>query len=365
MTKKLSQEDAERRIKSISNINFIRWDSEYSGVKTKAVMKCSIDGFEWLVTANNLIHNNRGCPQCSGKRRWTAIERVNQISDGGVVRFERWLDGYSGTKSRAVVSCVKCDYEYDVLITSIIHKRSGCPSCYGKINRSQDDCEKFISSIDGVSFVGWRGEYKNSKSRAIIKCDIDGAEWSQTLTSITSKGARCPECSGVKRFTEWQRIEQINSVTGISFVRWLCDYKNAKSKAVVRCDIDGNEWSVSIDNLLTKGSGCPRCAKYGFDGSICGYVYFLVSRCGSFVKVGITNNINDRISYLRLKTPFDFDVVEYAHFSKGSDALALESKLHKIMNSAGLSGFNGCTEWFLFDDYASSALGEIRKINGA
>jgi hypothetical protein len=90
-----------------------------------------------------------------------------------------------------------------------------------------------------------------------------------------------------------------------------------------------------------------------------------VSRCGSFVKVGITNNINDRISYLRLKTPFDFDVVEYAHFSKGSDALALESKLHKIMNSAGLSGFNGCTEWFLFDDSASSALSEIRKINGA
>lgn len=235
MTKKLSQEDAERRIKSISNINFIRWDSEYSGVKTKVVMKCSIDGFEWLVTANNLIHNNRGCPQCSGKRRWTAIEMVNQINDGGVVRFERWLDGYSGTKSRAVVSCVKCDYEYDVLITSIIHKRSGCPSC----------------------------------------------------------------------------------------------------------------------------------AKYGFDGSICGYVYFLVSRCGSFVKAGITNNINDRISYLRLKTPFDFDVVEYAHFSKGSDALALESKLHKIMNSAGLSVFNGCTEWFLFDDYASSAPGEIRKINGA
>ena len=212
MTKKLSQEDAERRIKSISNINFIRWDSEYSGVKTKAVMKCSIDGFEWLVTANNLIHNNRGCPQCSGRRRWTAIERVNQINDGGVVRFERWLDGYSGTKSRAVVSCVKCDYEYDVLITSIIHKRSGCPSCYGKINRSQDDCEKFISSIDGVSFVEWDGEYKNSKSKAIVKCDIDGAEWSQTLTSITSKGARCPECSGVKRFTEEQRIEQIPSL---------------------------------------------------------------------------------------------------------------------------------------------------------
>lgn len=90
-----------------------------------------------------------------------------------------------------------------------------------------------------------------------------------------------------------------------------------------------------------------------------------MSRCGSFVKVGITNNINDRISYLRLKTPFDFDVVEYVRFGKGSDAVSLEAKLHKTMNSAGLSGFNGCTEWFLFDDSASSALDEIRKINGA
>lgn len=110
MTKKLSQEDAERRIKSINSINFIRWDSEYSVVKTKAVMKCSIDGFEWLVTANNLIHNNRGCPQCSGKKKVDLQLKLIRCNDvGGVVGFERWLDGYSGTKSRAVVSCVKCE----------------------------------------------------------------------------------------------------------------------------------------------------------------------------------------------------------------------------------------------------------------
>lgn len=64
----------------------------------------------------------------------------------------------------------------------------------------------------------------------------------------------------VARVSEQERIDQINALPNITFVRWDSEYKGNTSKAVCRCEIDGCEWSATVNNLINNGQGCTQCA---------------------------------------------------------------------------------------------------------
>ena len=64
---------------------------------------------------------------------------------------------------------------------------------------------------------------------------------------------------GRKAISEQDRIDQINSLPNIRFIRWDGEFKGIASKAVCHCEIDGYEWSADVHNLVNKCSGCPQC----------------------------------------------------------------------------------------------------------
>ena len=63
----------------------------------------------------------------------------------------------------------------------------------------------------------------------------------------------------VAKVSEQERIDQINAKPNIKFLRWDGVFKGNTSKAVCRCEIDGYEWSASVNNLANHGRGCPKC----------------------------------------------------------------------------------------------------------
>ena len=67
----------------------------------------------------------------------------------------------------------------------------------------------------------------------------------------------------VAKVSEQERIDQINALPNITFIRWDGDFKGGKSKAVCRCKVDGYEWSTTVHSLINNGTGCPYCARYG------------------------------------------------------------------------------------------------------
>lgn len=81
-----------------------------------------------------------------------------------------------------------------------------------------------------------------------------------------------------------------------------------------------------------------------------GYVYILRGIKFDYMKIGITNNINTRVGRLKRNTPFSFDLLSSRKFDVGSFAFKCEKELHTMFNSAGLSGFDGATEWFKYDE---------------
>lgn len=158
------------------------------------------------------------------------------------------------------------------------------------------------------------------------------------------------------------RADQIGRINNISFVRWDGIYKNHHSKAICRCDIDGHEWSASVSNLLSHGTGCPSCAEYGFNPARQGYLYALRSDCGSMVKIGISNTYKTRLENLKRKTPFGWECIEVIKGS-GIAVAEAEKELHAVTERAiFINQFDGFTEWRKWDSKIPELLSAYRMI---
>lgn len=294
--------------------------------------------------------------------------REAQLSSLIGMRFIGWADGYTGSYSKATMECEIDGYRWSAAVRDLVDRPHGCPMCAGRARVSESDMLLRLGNISGLEFVDWHdGKYKNSKTKAVVKCLKDGTIWSSVVLDLQN-GHGCPSCGlevrRKKRASKQQDVEARFASLGVVFSRWVDgSYKNSYSKAVMLCEQHGEY--IQASNAILGGYKCPSCSKCGFDPHRAGYVYALVSDGGGMVKIGITNNVSDRVSFLTKNTPFPFSLVEYAKFEVGYDAAKTEKDLHSNLVSAGLSGFNGCTEWFVFNESAANAIDVMRKLNGA
>lgn len=298
--------------------------------------------------------------QCEGDSMTARIPahlRELQINSISGIKFIKWDGEYRNARSKAIVVC-EHNHEWSVKVDHLSRGLSGCPVCAARkrsISNRTPESERInqINGIDGIYFVRWESEYANSSSRAIVRCLVDGLEWAARVSKITRGESGCRECIRERRFgtriPEHDRISQINSIPNITFLRWADCYIGSKSKAYYRCNKCSHQWKAGIMNLIGHGTGCPSCARYGYNKGKAGFLYFLRSECGEHVKVGITNNTEQRYRQLKKATPFCFYVVEVIH-GDGSVIYDLENYFHGKYQSSGFTGFDGATEWLVFDD---------------
>ena len=379
---------------------------------------------------NDARRHIKGLKRRKKAMAYTREQWEQRVSEAGAGRYEfvRWaVDGESGWASKCVVRCAKDGYEWSAEVNSIVNNGRGCPKCAGnRMHTSSEYIDKINSTANGrFKFVCWPYGFSNSRSKATCRCSVDGFEWSACVYSLVNSGTRCPQCSGKRRWTAEEKIEQINKLEGIEFVSWVDGYKNqhskanvkcsvdmfgwvasanslangygcpqcagnrrwtaderveqinkleniefvswvdgykgAHSKANVKCEIDGFEWVPSVSNLVSNGRGCPKCAKYGFQIDKTGYLYALRSECGQYVKVGISNNPKRRHKDLEKRTPFKFHVIERIS-GDGAKIAALEKYFHGKYERAGFVGFDGCTEWLICTPELLEELRELEDV---
>ena len=276
------------QINAKPNVEFVRWSDGYKNCNSKAVCVCTIHNYEWAAAVTDLVNRGQGCPQCGGKRKWTAEERMEQINGIEKIKFIGWVGEYRGRASKAVCECLVDGNRWGANVGDLLGKGSGCPEC------------KRVA---------------------------------------TGERQRTPEA---------ERISQVNAQENISFIRWDGKYRNQNSKAVCRCTICENVWSSSVYSL-TSGHGCPSCARGGYDKGKHGTLYALRSSCGSMVKIGISNNYKKRHDDLKCQTPFDWECIELLH-GDGAVIYELERIMLEMTTPAPLSkSFSGHTEWRLWD----------------
>lgn len=294
-----------------------------------------------------------------GRKRTPAETRIQQINELPNIKFVRWGGPYTGVHAKAVCLCLNCNYEWTATPTRLIHRGNGCPQCAGLRRWSADERVSQINAIENVKFVRWNGLYTGTHSGVTVRCEIDGFEWSTKASQLINKGTGCPQCRGVRKWTKEDRIEQINSMPNIKFIRWSGEFIGNKSKVACRCDTCEMEWTTSVMSLIDHSSGCPHCAGYGYSASRPGTLYALLSECGRYVKVGISNNYETRHATLKRTTPFRWSCVELIH-GDGGEMASLERYFHGKYEAAKFKdSFDGYTEWLM---NTPELMREIRSI---
>lgn len=274
-------------------------------------------------------------------RRVTYEARISSIHG---IEFIRWQSPFKNNTTRAVVRH-HCGYEWAPVAASLFTGK-GCPKCSGRVRPSPDEYESRINNSGIHDFVSWCGDGRGPHDRVIVRCK-KGHDMQAVLYNIISQSISCPTCNKKKRLSEDEHISRINEISGISFVRWVSAYEGSRSRFIALHSC-GNEAETTYGDAKRYG-GCHACTKYGYKDDRPGYLYHLKSKCGNYLKVGITHNPKRRFQELRRSTPFSFSVSSVTKFEVGGDARRMESDCHASMSSAGFSGFSGATEWFITD----------------
>lgn len=158
-------------------------------------------------------------------------------------------------------------------------------------------------------------------------------------------GVGCPSCSKNRRLTFDIFVKKSNEVHSFIYQYDESSFVNSSVKVKILCSKHGEFFQFTSDHM--SGKGCPDCAEYGFKRTTKkAYVYFLESAPLGIVKIGVTHNKKERIRRLTRNTPFQFDVIKIIK-TTGFNAAKIESHFHSKFKTAGLSGFDGCTEWVI------------------
>lgn len=307
----------------------------------------------------------KGCAPCSCSKKPTlTLEQHLLIARRSVDGSMHKVISVSRPKENgSVIARILClDHGEWTCSTDSLRKRThGCQKCYqetisSRVRKPETESVEEIKEVAarlGHEFIEFIGGYSGAHSRASMQCFEHGA-FDVLVTNYRKEKANCPKCRYLKTSSSCKKREPIylervmRALDGsqYKFVSWSDDFIGAKSKVLLSCDNHG-EFSVYYGNLLV-GAGCPKCAGYGFQSSYSGFVYILESLDKSSIKVGISNKPDQRMRQLANATPFEFSVLGMFEMD-GALAMSIESDCHNRFMSAGLSGFDGCTEWMRYD----------------
>lgn len=302
------------------------WDEERNGRPAslafqsspkKYWFKCEL-GHSYKSSTNTLVTRDlesSGCPVCSGKellrgfndlqtllpevaKLWHATKN-DDLSPRDVTR--------ASTKS-VWWQCQKDSrHEWKATVASRSTGR-GCPVCTSRIViEGVNDLFSVVPQLRS-QWHPTKNENLDPKTltaetprKAWWRCEKDiRHEWESQIDSRAKRGLGCPICSNKKTVAGLNDIGTTHPA--------LAKELNEKRSGVLVSDINaGNhnsfwwicstckaEWKASPINRSRVHSGCPKCAKTGYDATSQGYLYLLRKDSEDLQQFGITNSPTKR-----------------------------------------------------------------------
>lgn len=213
--------------------------------------------------------------------------------------------------------------------------------------------------ISGIQYKDWvrnnteynlRGKYIDAHTPIEHECLKHGI-WKINPNNIKS-GQGCPKCSNNIKLSIEDVIDRLKHKN-----YEVLDKIGNKIKS--KCNICNKIWITKQRVLIHQNSGCPSCAKSGFDKSKFAQCYLIYFKDISLYKIGISNNYTDRINRFN----YYQKLIKVWFFETGDKAVKFEKFICNsfIKNSVNTFLLNsGNTETFRFD---VDALQKIKNIN--
>lgn len=276
----------------------------------------------------------------------TLKERITQFKSVHSDRYDYSLvvDESIRWNTKIKVIC-KTHGSFDVVVNNH-HAGSGCPQCSHSKKQSLQERISSARSVHGdeYDYSKWPANISAS-TKVAIGCKTHG-DFYQTIANHINHKSKCPKCSGNERRTLERFFEKAKSVHGDRYIYGQYDDVRKQAKVKITCRIHG-DFTQSVGTHLA-GKGCQSCGSNSVCMSSPAVVYILKSGTG-FFKVGLSSNLDLRISQLARSTPFKFSVVHIKEFETRYEAAEFEKKILSLHDSAGFTGFDGCTEWRIGD----------------
>ena len=147
--------------------------------------------------------------------------------------------------------------------------------------------QKF-QKIHGDTYDYSKVHYTLQLNKVEIVCRVHGSFYQRPGDHLEGKG--CPCCQQQRQAkTQSQCVEQFVQVHGHIYDYSKVNYTNSYSKVDIICKQHGSFLQRPNDHLA--GKGCPKCSVYNQDT-----LYILKCLDTGLIKIGITNNLKQRIS---------------------------------------------------------------------
>jgi len=233
-----------------------------------------------------------------------------------------------------------------------INQGQGCPKCVGKSKTTSDiitEFKKIHADKYGYSLVNYNGV----DIPVTIICDKHG-EFKQ-LPRNHRKGHGCKLCSVDKSAIRYKKptrqfINEVNQTHSNKYGYADIKYLNEKTAIIVECSIH-SKFKILPNNHLHKGSGCPKCAQYGFNPDKEATLYYIKDKDTGLYKIGITNNsLNNRFGKAFLESRAEILMEET--YENGQDAYLAEQEIlqafkpYRCNNDTWPEAKGGKTEFF-------------------
>lgn len=346
MSKKLTTEDFIERARAVHGDKYDYSKVVYTRAKDKVEIACHEHGAFMQRAGNHLLAI--GCPKCGisknadGRRKTTASFVEDAIAVHGD-KYDYAKVVYVGCDDKVEITC----RQHGAFMQSPSNhmQGQGCNKCANNARNSsrsaiaKDTVMERIADVHGDLYLYDKFFYSGASKKSVITCREHGSFMQPPDSHLQGNG--CPKCAGRnKTTTEW--VADAVAVHGNKYDYSRVLYVHHASQVEIACPEHGS--FMQTPNCHLSGAGCPRCP-FNYDQPT--KLYLLTN--GEQIKVGIALDVERRMKQQRQSgQPFTSDLVATWTLPDHPSARAVESKVHKLLSdhNAGLTGFDGATEWF-------------------
>lgn len=260
---KLNSKNFIKLAQDVHDSKYVYDNVVYINTKTKVEVICPIHGSFW-VSPGHHIRSRSGCPACSGVKKKTQEEFIQQAQLIHKNKYDYSKVEYKNNKTKVCIICPEHGEFWQVPYDHL--KGIGCKKCwYDRHTKEQtltkeqflERCYQKHGNKYDYSYI----EYVNLNVPIKIICPIHG-EFMQVPT-LHLKGVGCPKCgretaNNSEALTTKDFIKRAKEIHKNKYNYSLVNYTRNHNKVTIICKHHGEFQQIASGHLL--GQGCPKCA---------------------------------------------------------------------------------------------------------
>jgi hypothetical protein len=349
----------------------VGWNPEeyVAGSSEKVNWICPLK-HEYEASIVNRTSRGTGCPVCANKVVLVGFNDIATTHPKLAKEANGWdpRTEYSGSHKKLSWKC-NMGHTWNAIAVSRA-RGNNCSICSNHFTQSGTNDLATTHPQIAKEAYGWDPSEFNagSKVKKNWKC-TKGHIWDASInTRMRGKGEGCPICSNHRVLAGFNDLATTHPHLLEQVHEWDPSKVSAGSglKKNWKCP-EGHIWKTVISHRTgSRETGCPSCAKFGYDFNKDGFLYFLKHEDWKMLQIGITNVPEIRLAQHRRN---GWEVVELRGPMDGLIARDWETSILQMLKRHGAtlaSGevagkFDGYTEAWIMASFPASSLHELME----